>query len=93
MMNLIKERHSDVPIEIVPGISSINGAAARLDCPLQMVMNMSRLFQQRDDYEAMKKAIENNDCIVFIKVAKVCFNDHDFKRVRSYLKKHRLLQR
>ena len=36
-----------------------------------MVTIMSRLFQHRDDYEAMKKAIEDHDAVVFIKVAKV----------------------
>ena len=28
-------------------------------------------FLRRDDYETMKKAIDENDCVIFIKVAKV----------------------
>lgn len=71
MMNLMKELHPEVEIKTVPGISSINGAASRLGIALAEGDDHVAIIPARDDYEAMKKAIKENDCVVFIKVAKV----------------------
>ncbi|GAE36095.1 precorrin-2 C(20)-methyltransferase [Halalkalibacter akibai] len=71
MMNLVKERHPEVSIQTVPGISSINGAASRLGIALAEGDDHVAIIPARDDYEAMKKAIVEHDCVVFIKVAKV----------------------
>jgi precorrin-2/cobalt-factor-2 C20-methyltransferase len=71
MMRLMNERHPEVPIEVVPGISSINGAASRLGIPLADGDEHVAIVPARDDYETMKKVIEENDCVIFIKVAKV----------------------
>lgn len=71
MMNLMKERHPEVNIQTVPGISSINGAASRLGIALAEGDDHVTIVPARDDYEAMKKVMIENECIVFIKVAKV----------------------
>ena len=71
MMNLMKELHPEVEIKTVPGISSINGAASRLGIPLAEGDDHVAIIPARDDYETMKKVIQDNDCVVFIKVAKV----------------------
>ena len=71
MMNLFKERYPEVKIQIVPGISSINGAASRLGIALAEGDDHLAIIPARDDYETMKKAIVENDCVIFIKVAKV----------------------
>lgn len=71
MMNLMKELHPEVDIKTVPGISSINGAASRLGIALAEGDDHVAIIPARDDYEAMKKVIQENDCVVFIKVAKV----------------------
>ncbi|WP_078412752.1 precorrin-2 C(20)-methyltransferase [Priestia abyssalis] len=71
MMNLMKELHPEVEIKTVPGISSINGAASRLGIALAEGDDHVAIIPARDDYEAMKKVIQENDCVVFIKVAKV----------------------
>jgi precorrin-2/cobalt-factor-2 C20-methyltransferase len=71
MMRLMQERYPEVPIEVVPGISSINGAASRLGIPLADGDEKVAIVPTRDDYETMKKVIEENDCVIFIKVAKV----------------------
>lgn len=71
MMNLVKERHPEVNIQTVPGISSINGAASRLGIALAEGDDHVAIVPARDDYEAMKKVMIENECIVFIKVAKV----------------------
>ncbi|WP_028403305.1 precorrin-2 C(20)-methyltransferase [Ectobacillus panaciterrae] len=71
MMRLMQERHPEVPIEVVPGISSMNGAAARLGIPLADGDEHVAIVPARDDYETMKQVIEDHDCVIFIKVAKV----------------------
>lgn len=71
IMNLFKERYPEVKIQTVPGISSINGAASRLGIALAEGDDHLAIIPARDDYETMKKAIVENDCVIFIKVAKV----------------------
>lgn len=71
VMNSMKELYPEVNIKIVPGISSINGASARLGIPLADGDEHIAIIPARDDYETMKKAILENDCIIFLKVAKV----------------------
>jgi len=71
MMNLMKQRYPEVNVLTVPGISSINGAASRLGIPLAEGDDHVAIIPARDDYEAMKRAIIEHDCVIFIKVAKV----------------------
>ncbi|KRF67370.1 precorrin-2 C20-methyltransferase [Bacillus sp. Soil768D1] len=71
MMKLMQELHPEVEIKTVPGISSFNGSASRLGIALADGDDHVAIIPARDDYEAMKKAIEDHDAVVFIKVAKV----------------------
>ncbi|QYF80948.1 precorrin-2 C(20)-methyltransferase [Brevibacterium sp. PAMC21349] len=71
MMKLMQELHPKVEIKTVPGISSFNGSASRLGIALADGDDHVAIVPARDDYEAMKKAIEDHDAVVFIKVAKV----------------------
>ncbi|WP_461201039.1 precorrin-2 C(20)-methyltransferase [Anoxybacillus sp. TBDG-1] len=70
-MRTMQTYHPSVPIEVVPGISSMNGAAARLQLPLADGDETIAIVPARDDYDAMKKALQDHDCVVFLKVAKV----------------------
>ena len=76
-------------IKIVPGISSINGAASRLGIALADGDDHVAIIPARDDYETMRKAIEDNDCVIFIKVAKVIDLMLEVLRDLIYLIKHR----
>lgn len=71
MMNMMKRAHPEVEISMIPGISSINGAASRLGIPLAEGDDHVAIIPAREDYELMRKVIEENDCVIFIKVAKV----------------------
>ncbi|MDR4926715.1 precorrin-2 C(20)-methyltransferase [Peribacillus simplex] len=71
MMKLMQELHPEVEIKTVPGISSFNGSASRLGIALADGDDHVAIVPARDDYEAMKKAIEDHEAVVFIKVAKV----------------------
>jgi precorrin-2/cobalt-factor-2 C20-methyltransferase len=71
MMNLMKELHPEVSVKSIPGISSFNASASRLGIALADGDDYVAIVPARDDYEAMRKAIEEHDAVVFIKVAKV----------------------
>ncbi|AJY76927.1 precorrin-2 C(20)-methyltransferase [Paenibacillus beijingensis] len=71
MARLMQELHPEVPIRSVPGISSVLGAAARLNVPLADGDDQVAIVPATADRAEMKRAIEQHDAIVFIKVAKV----------------------
>jgi precorrin-2/cobalt-factor-2 C20-methyltransferase len=71
LMRLMKERHPEVEVKSIPGISSINASASRLGIPLADGDEQIGIVPATDDYAQMRKAIEEHDCVVFIKVAKV----------------------
>ncbi|WP_264988996.1 precorrin-2 C(20)-methyltransferase [Lysinibacillus piscis] len=71
MMKLMQDKHPDVEIRTVPGISSFNGSASRLGIALADGDDRVAIIPAYDDYEAMREAIETHDAVVFIKVAKV----------------------
>lgn len=71
MARLMQDRHPEVPIHSVPGISSVLGAAARLGMPLADGDEQVAIVPATSDRAAMKKAIQEHDAVVFIKVAKV----------------------
>ena len=71
LQRLLNERYPDIPIVSIPGVSSVNGAASRLGIPLADGDEWMAIVPATADCEKMKQALETNDAIVFIKVAKV----------------------
>jgi precorrin-2/cobalt-factor-2 C20-methyltransferase len=71
MMRLMQELHPEVEIRSIPGISSVNGAAARLGLPLADGDEQTAIIPATEDRAAMRKALVEHDCVIFIKVAKV----------------------
>ncbi|MDR6224145.1 precorrin-2 C(20)-methyltransferase [Desmospora profundinema] len=67
----LRQRHPGVDVFSVPGISSINGAASRLDLPLADGDEQVAIIPATEDRERMKKALQDHDAVVFLKVAKV----------------------
>ncbi|GGG13949.1 precorrin-2 C(20)-methyltransferase [Paenibacillus abyssi] len=71
MARLMNELHPEVPVRTVPGISSVLGAAAQLGITLADGDEQVAIIPATDNRAAMKKAIEEHDTVIFIKVAKV----------------------
>jgi precorrin-2/cobalt-factor-2 C20-methyltransferase len=71
LMRLMKERHPEVEVRSIPGISSVNASASRLCIPMADGDEQIAIVPATDDYDTMRLAVESHDCIVFIKVAKV----------------------
>ncbi|GED15745.1 precorrin-2 C(20)-methyltransferase [Aneurinibacillus migulanus] len=71
MMRLMQEKHPDIQIVSIPGISSVNGVASRLGLPLADGDEHVAVIPATDNREQMRQALLNHDCVVFLKVAKV----------------------
>jgi precorrin-2/cobalt-factor-2 C20-methyltransferase len=71
MMRVMHEEHPEVPVVTVPGVSSFLGAASRFNMPLADGDEQIGIIPATEDKEAMRKAIEDHDTVVFLKVAKV----------------------
>lgn len=71
MKKVLLKKIPDVKTEVVPGISSVNGTAARLNIPLADGDEQVAIIPATDERQALKRAIEQHDCVIFLKVAKV----------------------
>lgn len=71
MMRVMQESHPEVPIKSVPGVSSFLGAASRLGLPLADGDELIGIIPATEDREAMRRALLEHDCVIFLKVAKV----------------------
>lgn len=71
MQRLMQERHPDVAIVSVPGISSVTAAANRLGVPLADGDEVVAIVPASDNEADMERAIFVHDAVVFLKVAKV----------------------
>ncbi|ADG05176.1 precorrin-2 C(20)-methyltransferase [Kyrpidia tusciae] len=71
LVRLLRRIHPGVEVEVVPGVSSPGGAAARLDIPLADGDERVGIIPAVDDREAMRRALAEHDTVVFLKVAKV----------------------
>jgi precorrin-2/cobalt-factor-2 C20-methyltransferase len=71
MMRLMNAEHPEVEVRSVPGISSITASASTLGISLADGDDQIAIVPATNDYDKMRKALEEHDCVVFIKVAKV----------------------
>jgi len=71
MMRIMQETHPEVPIKSVPGVSSFLGAASRLGLPLADGDEQIGIIPATEDKAAMRNALIQHDCVIFLKVAKV----------------------
>jgi precorrin-2/cobalt-factor-2 C20-methyltransferase len=84
---IIRERRPDIAIEIVPGISSINAAAAAAGLPLGMAGDRIAILPAAyEDYE-LRKALLEFDTVVLMKVSRV------FDRIYAVLQELGLVDR
>ncbi|SFU85470.1 precorrin-2 C(20)-methyltransferase [Alicyclobacillus macrosporangiidus] len=71
MARVLHHHAPDVRVVAVPGVSSVNGGAARLGLPLADGDEVVAIVPATRDMAKMRAAIEGHDCVVFLKVAKV----------------------
>jgi precorrin-2/cobalt-factor-2 C20-methyltransferase len=68
IMEALRSRHPEIEIEVIPGVSSMNAAAARADVPLASDDDNIAVISGEQKDEIIKNALENFDTVVFMKV-------------------------
>lgn len=71
ILSIFQERHSEVSIEVVPGISSINAAAARAILPLATAGERVAIIPATYGDKALRETLQNFDTVVLLKVSTV----------------------
>lgn len=87
LSRLMKERHPEVEVKVIPGVSSIHGASAQLDLPLADGDERIAVVPATEDLAAMGRVLDAFDCVVFLKVAKVLDGIIGLLRERNLLDK------
>lgn len=93
LSRLMKRRHPEVEVIVVPGVTSVNGAAARLDLPLADGDERIVVVPATEDLTAMGQLLDAFDCVVFLKVAKVLDAILGLLRERDLLDKAAVITR
>lgn len=77
---IFRERYPDIPVEIVPGISSINAAAAVAGIPLGMAAERIAILPTTYEDDELRKTFARFDTVILMKVNRV------FDRIYALLK-------
>jgi len=71
LFRIIRERRPDVPVEIIPGISSINAAAAAALIPLGIASERIAILPATYEDAELRRTLQEFDTIVLMKVSRV----------------------
>ncbi|HHY21303.1 MAG TPA: precorrin-2 C(20)-methyltransferase [Bacilli bacterium] len=71
LMKRLNQLYPEVECISIPGISSVNAAASRFMTPLADGDDWFAIVPATEDREQMRKALNDHDAVVFLKVAKV----------------------
>ncbi len=80
LYRIFRERYPDIPVEIVPGISSINAAAAAAGVPLGMTSDRIAVLPATYEDDELRRTFAEFDTVILMKVHRV------FDRVHALLK-------
>lgn len=80
LYRIFRERYPEIPVEIVPGISSINAAAATAGVPLGMAAGRIAILPTTYEDDELRKTFADFDTVILMKVNRV------FDRVFALLK-------
>lgn len=84
-LKILEKAHPEVEIEVVPGISSINAAAARAGVPLAINDERIAIISGHCEDTFIRETLETFDTVVFLKVNSV------FDRLLGILKEKELM--
>lgn len=68
---IFRERYPDIPIEVVPGVSSINAAAVAAGMPLGMASERIAIIPAAFEEENLRRILLDFDTVVLMKVSRV----------------------
>jgi precorrin-2/cobalt-factor-2 C20-methyltransferase len=68
---IFREKYPDIPIEVVPGVSSINAAAVAAGMPLGMASERIAIIPAAFEEENLRQILLDFDTVVLMKVSRV----------------------
>ena len=68
ILETVKNSHPEVEVEVIPGISSINAAAARAVVPLASSDERIAIISGNEEDKVIRQTLENFDTVVFMKM-------------------------
>ncbi|HLO25406.1 MAG TPA: precorrin-2 C(20)-methyltransferase, partial [Geobacteraceae bacterium] len=68
---IFREKYPDIPLEVVPGISSINAAAVAAGIPLGMASERIAVIPAAFEQENLRKTLDEFDTVVLMKMSRV----------------------
>jgi precorrin-2/cobalt-factor-2 C20-methyltransferase len=71
VLDTLRQGHPEIEVEVVPGVSSINAAAARAIVPLGTDDDHIAIIADGFDDKILKKTLEEFDTVIFLKVNNV----------------------
>ena len=71
LYRILREKYAHIPIEVVPGISSINAAAVAAGIPLGQASERIAIIPAAFKEEDLRQVIENFETVVLMKVSRV----------------------
>jgi precorrin-2/cobalt-factor-2 C20-methyltransferase len=71
ILETLKRSHPEIEVEVIPGISSINAAAARAVVPLATDDDNIAIISGNHEDKLIRETLENFDTVVFMKMNKV----------------------
>jgi precorrin-2/cobalt-factor-2 C20-methyltransferase len=77
---IIRERHPEIPFQVVPGITSISAAAAAAGVPLGLAADRIAILPATYEDEELRRTFADFDTVVLLKINRV------FDRVHSLLR-------
>jgi precorrin-2/cobalt-factor-2 C20-methyltransferase len=84
LYRIFRERHPEIPVEAIPGVSSITAAAVAAGMPLAAASERIAVLPATFEEEKLRQTLLDFDTVVLMKVNRV------FDRVHSLLKELRL---
>ncbi len=87
ILETLQKDHPEIKVEVIPGISSINAAAASAIVPLASNDERIAIISGNREDKVIKETLENFDTVVFIKMNKV------FDRLLSILEELNLIEK
>lgn len=71
ILETLKKNHPEIEVEVIPGISSVNAAAARTIVPLASDDDNIAIIAGNCEHKLIRETLENFDTVVFMKMNKV----------------------
>lgn len=93
LYRIFRERYPDIPVEVVPGVSSINAAAVAAGLPLGMASERIAIIPAAFEEENLRQILLDFDTVVLMKVSRVFDAIYDLLQELGLEKKGAFIRR